>query len=77
MKLFIYKLGGTVFEGEASSVNMPTETGQITVLPHHIPLITALDKGIIKAKINGSIQEFPLTKGFAEIGPQKVILLVE
>jgi F-type H+-transporting ATPase subunit epsilon len=76
MKLFIYKLGEILYEGEADSVTMPTETGEITVLHHHIPLVTHLAKGTIRIK-NGAAKEFQTNGGFAEIKPEKVILLVE
>ncbi|MES2060103.1 MAG: F0F1 ATP synthase subunit epsilon [Patescibacteria group bacterium] len=72
MNLKIYSLDGTIFEGEASEVSLPTTSGVITVLKGHIPLITTLKEGVIKI----SNQDFPIKSGFAEIGGDKVVVLV-
>lgn len=48
MKLSIHSLKNTLFDGVAESVTCPTLAGEITVLNHHIPLITIVDKGTIK-----------------------------
>lgn len=45
MKLTIHSLRGTEFEGEAAGFNVKTVDGEITVLDHHLPLISVLDKG--------------------------------
>ena len=38
---------GPVFEGQVDSASLPTPDGEITVLPHHIPLITVVSPGTI------------------------------
>jgi len=48
MKLFIYSLKNTLFEGEAESLTCDTANGQITILNNHEPLITMLKEGVIK-----------------------------
>ncbi len=72
MHLKIYSLEGTVFEGEANEVSLPTTSGMITVLKGHIPLITTLKEGTIK----WSDQSSHIKGGFAEIGGDKVVVLV-
>jgi F-type H+-transporting ATPase subunit epsilon len=78
MKLYIYKLGETLYEGEATSITLPASDGQLTILPHHIPLVTHLKAGTISIK-NGSTegQNFTISGGFAEVKAEKTILLVE
>lgn len=71
MQLKIYTLDGTKFEGEVSSVSLPTQDGEITVLPHHIPLITILKKGIVKTEK----EEIAINGGVAEIDGKKVVVL--
>ena len=71
MELKIYTLDGTKFEGEVSSVSLPTQDGEITVLPHHIPLITILKKGIVKTEK----EQVEINGGVAEIDGKKVIVL--
>ena len=70
MKLFVYSLKKVLFEGEVSSINCKTVAGEITVLNHHRPLITILDKGTVK--ITGENHEehyIPVASGFLEIAP--------
>ncbi|USN57263.1 MAG: F0F1 ATP synthase subunit epsilon [Candidatus Peribacteria bacterium] len=37
-----------LFEGDVSDVTIPTRIGQITVLPHHMPLATIVESGIVQ-----------------------------
>lgn len=37
-----------IFDGEVKMVTLPTEQGEITVLPEHMPLVTVLKPGLIK-----------------------------
>lgn len=71
MELKIYTLDGTKFEGEISQVSLPTKDGEITILPHHIPLITILTKGNVKTP-NETIE---INGGVAEIDGKKVVVL--
>lgn len=68
-----------VFEEIVEQVTMPTESGEITILPGHIPLVTVLSKGDIVAKINGEDSPLVAVGGFAKIdttekGTEVVIL---
>lgn len=72
MDLRIYSLDGTIFEGQAQSVSLPTTDGEITVLKGHIPLITTLKDGMVK--FNSESKD--IKGGFAEIGGNRVVVLV-
>ncbi len=72
MELKIYSLDGTQFEGEVSQVSLPTAQGEITVLKNHLPIITLLQKGVIKF----NKESISINGGFAEIGKGKVVVLV-
>ena len=78
MKLFVYKLDKIEYEGETRSVTLPTADGEITVLPHHIPLITRLKQGRIISRKDGEANiEFPITSGAADINGERIIVLAE
>ncbi len=69
MKLSIISLQGIKFEGEISSLNLKTSSGEITVLDNHRPLITSLLKGTaVVIKQNGDAFDFDINSGFLEIG---------
>ncbi len=56
-----------VFSEEVSQVTMMTTMGEITVLPHHIPLITVLKPGELKYKKDGVEKLIAVSGGFAEV----------
>jgi F-type H+-transporting ATPase subunit epsilon len=70
MKLGIYSLKKVVFQGEVVSLTCITVSGEITVLPHHRPLLTMLTEGVIKM-VDGTQKEqfFPVKSGFLEVTP--------
>ena len=48
MKLKISSPEKVVYEWDVKQVSLPTETGMITVLPNHIPMVTSLKPWVIK-----------------------------
>ena len=76
MRLHIHSLEKTIFDGSADVVSLPTETGVISVLAGHTPLVTALKKGNIEIKNGAEIQKFPIDSGFAQINHDSVIDLI-
>ena len=79
MHLGIYSLEKVLFRGEASLVNCPTESGEITILDHHRPLISLLKKGIVKVIDDQKKEHYvPVVSGFLEVRPGNLAkLLVE
>lgn len=69
MYLNIISLQGIQFDGEISSLNLKTTSGEITVLDNHRPLITQLAKGqAVIIKENDEKFNFDINSGFLEIG---------
>ncbi len=66
-----------VFEETVEQVTMPTEAGEITVLPGHIDMVTVLGKGDIVAKINGEDVPLVAVGGFAKISGGEVVILAD
>ena len=65
-----------VYEGEAEEVILPSTTGQIGILPGHISLVTAIDIGVLRLRINSQWKSIALMGGFAEVESDEVIVLV-
>jgi F-type H+-transporting ATPase subunit epsilon len=80
MHLGIYSLEKVLFRGEASLVNCPTESGEITILENHRPLISLLKRGLVKV-VDGDKKEhyIPISSGFLEVrkGNQIKFLVTE
>ncbi len=65
-----------VFQDQVEMVSVPSVTGTLGILPHHVPLFTKLEEGELKI-LKGN-QEFYLSLGggFMEIEKEKVTILV-
>ena len=42
----------TVYQDDIDQLTLPTKMGEITILPHHIPLVAALLPGELRIKKN-------------------------
>ena len=56
-----------VFTDNVDQVTMNTSAGEITVLAHHIPLVTVLQPGELRYKKNGEEFAIAISGGFAEV----------
>ena len=65
-----------VWDTEAEEIILPSSTGQLGILTGHIPLLTALDIGVMRVKINKEWKPIILLGGFAEVVTNKVTILV-
>ncbi len=63
------------FQGDAECLIFKSADGEIGVYPQHAPLVTTVEVGTIKINQDGKWIEAVVTQGFAEITPDKVILL--
>ncbi len=70
MQIGVYSLEKVLFRGEAREVNCRTQSGEITILDRHEPLISLLAAGVMKV-IDGAGAEhyFPVASGFLEVRP--------
>lgn len=65
-----------VWDANAEEIILPSSTGQLGILKDHIPLLTALDIGVMRVRINKEWQPIILLGGFAEIESNKITILV-
>ncbi|MFM1799674.1 MAG: hypothetical protein RLZZ117_1952 [Cyanobacteriota bacterium] len=66
----------SVFEGPVEEVILPSATGQLGVLPGHVPLLTALDNGVLRLREGSDWRSIALLGGFAEVDSNEVTVLV-
>lgn len=57
-------------------VSLPTTTGEITILPDHIPLLSQLDAGELRYVINGQESLIIVSSGIADMGPDNVLTVI-
>ncbi len=56
-----------VFETDVDEVTLPTTSGEITILPHHIPLVATLVPGVARLKKGKVEEDVAVSGGFIEI----------
>jgi F-type H+-transporting ATPase subunit epsilon len=66
----------TVWDANAEEVILPSSTGQLGVLRGHAPLLTALDIGVMRVRVDKNWTPIVLMGGFAEIDNDNLIILV-
>ncbi len=80
MKNFTLKLispDGVKYEEEASSVVLPTDRGQIEILPNHMPLISLLKPGEIIVKNGNREHDLSTEGGVVQIENNLVTVLAD
>ena len=78
MRLGIYSLKKILFQGKADSVNCMTESGEITILQNHKPLISVLRSGVIKiVDENKKDHYIPANSGFLEVRMNDAKFIIE
>jgi F-type H+-transporting ATPase subunit epsilon len=68
---------GSVYSGEVDEVTAPGSEGEFGVLPGHAPYITTLRTGLLICKSGGQNIYFFVSWGYAEVGPDKVVVLAD
>ena len=56
---------------------LPGTEGELGILPRHTPLLTALQPGVILIRKGKTEELFAVSGGFADVRPDKVIVLAE
>lgn len=68
----------TIFEGEATLVQLPGVDGLFEILNSHAPMISALGKGKVKVKrTDDSLDFFEISGGVLEVKNNKILVLAE
>ena len=78
MKVEIISPSSTLFEGEASSVTVPSMMGPFTLLEHHAAIVAILEAGKVSLTDDkGEQKEFAIKGGFVENHSNQLTICVE
>nr|QBX01759.1 ATP synthase CF1 epsilon subunit [Pelargonium antidysentericum] len=64
-----------LWDSEVKEIILPTNSGQIGVLPNHASIATTLDLGILRIRFNDQWFTIALMGGFARIGNNEITVL--
>ncbi len=77
MQVHIVKVNGIIWSGEADAVVIPGAEGELTVLPNHVPLVTALREGrLVVKKDSEEIFTHEVASGMLEVTKDRVAVLL-
>jgi len=68
---------GTALKLEVDEVTAPSVAGEFGVLPGHLPLLAALQTGIVTYRLGTDVKKCAVGRGFAEAGPDQVVILTD
>jgi F-type H+-transporting ATPase subunit epsilon len=66
-----------VFEGDVDILVAPGTDGEMGILPHHAPLLTTLNPGVLRVRHGGQEEIFAISGGVMEVRPTIVTVLAD
>ncbi len=77
LKLKVITPEKVVLDEEVSQVTLPTTSGEITILPDHLPLVTLLGKGDIVGIKDSEAIPLAIVGGFVRIAGDEVAIMAD
>jgi len=68
---------GPVLEDQFDMVSCKAESGELGILPNHIPLVAPLSISAVRLKRESKVEKLAITGGFLEVRPDKVTILAQ
>lgn len=77
LKVSVVTPDGPVYESDVEMVVAKAQSGELGVLPGHIPMVAPLQIGGVRLKKNGATEQVAVSGGFLEVRPDKVTILAQ
>ncbi|MDR7078599.1 F-type H+-transporting ATPase subunit epsilon [Neobacillus niacini] len=79
IKVSVVTPNGPVYESEVEMVSTKAQSGELGILPGHIPLVAPLAIGVVRLKKPGSKEQdfVAVSGGFLEVRPDQVTILAQ
>lgn len=68
---------GTVYDGDVDMVSVRAQSGELGILPNHIPLVAPLSVEAVRLKKGSHTDYLAVSGGFVEVRPDRVTILAE
>lgn len=68
---------GKIYDGDVDMVSVRAVSGELGILPGHIPLVAPLTIGAVRIKKDTNVDLVAVHGGFIEVRPDKVTILAE
>ncbi|WP_078378625.1 F0F1 ATP synthase subunit epsilon [Sutcliffiella halmapala] len=77
LKVSVVTPDGPVYESDVEMVVARAHSGELGVLPGHIPMVAPLQIGGVRMKKSGVTEQVAVSGGFLEVRPDKVTILAQ
>ncbi len=77
IKVSVVTPDGPVYEADVEMVSTKAKSGELGILPGHIPLVAPLEIGALRLKKDGKTELIAVSGGFLEVRPDKVTVLAQ
>jgi F-type H+-transporting ATPase subunit epsilon len=77
IKVSVVTPDGPVYEADVEMVSTKAKSGELGILPGHIPLVAPLEISAVRLKKEGKTQYIAVSGGFLEVRPDKVTILAQ
>ncbi|MCD7034660.1 F0F1 ATP synthase subunit epsilon [Metabacillus sp. GX 13764] len=68
---------GPVYEAQVEMVSVKAKSGELGVLPGHVPMVAPLEIGAVRLKKDGATELVAVSGGFIEVRPDNVTILAQ
>ena len=68
---------GPVYDADVEMVSVKAQSGELGILPGHIPMVAPLQIGAVRLKKGSGTELVAVTGGFLEVRPDKVTILAQ
>ncbi|CAM3838514.1 F0F1 ATP synthase subunit epsilon [Mesobacillus zeae] len=77
IKVSVVTPDGPVYESDVEMVSTKAQTGELGILPGHIPMVAPLQIGAVRMKIANKTEIVAVSGGFLEVRPDQVTILAQ
>ncbi|MED4811242.1 F0F1 ATP synthase subunit epsilon [Bacillus atrophaeus] len=77
IKVNIVTPDGPVYDADIEMVSVRAESGELGILPGHIPTVAPLKIGAVRLKKDGQTELVAVSGGFVEVRPDHVTILAQ
>ncbi|AIM16402.1 MULTISPECIES: F0F1 ATP synthase subunit epsilon [Neobacillus] len=77
IKVNVVTPDGPVYESDVEMVSTKAKSGELGILPGHIPLVAPLEIGSVRLKKGGNTEIIAVSGGFLEVRPDTVTVLAQ
>jgi len=77
IKVNVVTPDGPVYENNVEMVSSKAKTGELGILPGHIPMVAPLEIAALRLKTEGKTEFVAVNGGFLEVRPDQVTILAQ